>query len=165
MPKPKKDRTVLFPPRVVLFKPQGIPAYMLEQVVLMVDEYEAVRLVDNDGLDQEKAAEKMNVSRPTCARIIESAHKKIAEALTQGKAIRIEGGAYILRRNLLKCLSCGTLWEEKTPQRDSDEADRLKCPSCEGNQVLDLSRQVGGQPEGGRGGGKGRSGRMGRGWR
>jgi predicted DNA-binding protein (UPF0251 family) len=64
----------------------------LQEVVISLDEFEAVRLADLGGLYQEQAAEQMDVSRPTFSRIIESAHKKIADALVHGKAIRIEGG-------------------------------------------------------------------------
>ncbi|MEE8591774.1 MAG: DUF134 domain-containing protein, partial [Spirochaetia bacterium] len=59
MAKPKKDRRVQYPPSVVYFKPQGIPMFQLEQEILTVDEYEAIRLVDKDGLDQEQAAKQM----------------------------------------------------------------------------------------------------------
>ena len=107
MAKPKKERQVLYPPTAVFFKPQGIPLVQLQQVVLNVDEYEAIRLVDYDGLDQEKAAEKLGISRATCARIVEGAHKKIAEAITQAKAIRIEGGSFVLKKNLMRCMECG----------------------------------------------------------
>jgi predicted DNA-binding protein (UPF0251 family) len=75
MAKPKKDRRVQYPPSVVYFKPQGIPMFQLKQEILTVDEYEAIRLVDKDGLDQEQAARRMGVSRATCARIMVSAHK------------------------------------------------------------------------------------------
>jgi predicted DNA-binding protein (UPF0251 family) len=64
----------------------------LEDVVMTLDEFEAMRLADLDGLYQEQAAEQMNVSRPTFSRIIESAHRKAADALVHGKALRIEGG-------------------------------------------------------------------------
>ena len=67
---------------------------MLEEVVLTIDEFEAVRLADLEGLYQEQAAEKMNVSRQTFGRIIESARKKVAEALVQGKALKIGGGEF-----------------------------------------------------------------------
>ena len=63
---------------------------MLEEVVLRADELEALKLYDVDGLEQTKAAEKMKISQPTFARILDSANKKIAEALVKGKAIRIE---------------------------------------------------------------------------
>ncbi|UCG00251.1 MAG: DUF134 domain-containing protein, partial [Spirochaetaceae bacterium] len=53
MAKPKKERNVLFPPAVFFFKPQGIPLVQLQKVILNVDEYEAIRLVDYEGLDQE----------------------------------------------------------------------------------------------------------------
>ena len=64
----------------------------LELVTLTFDEIEALRLGDLEGLYQEQAAEKMNVSRQTFGRIIDSAHKKIADALVNGKALSIEGG-------------------------------------------------------------------------
>jgi len=65
---------------------------MLEEIILTVDEFEAIRLADFEGLYQEKAAKKMNISRQTFGRIIESGHKKVAEALMKGKALKIEGG-------------------------------------------------------------------------
>ncbi|MGC8684203.1 MAG: DUF134 domain-containing protein [bacterium] len=92
MPRPVCRRRVGFMPGVRYFKPMGIPMRMLEEIVLSVDELEAVRLADYQGLYQEQAAEKMRISRPTFGRIIESAHRKIAEALITGKALRIEGG-------------------------------------------------------------------------
>ncbi len=66
----------------------------LEISQLSIEEYEAMRLYDVDGLDQTQAAEMMNISRPTFGRIIVSAHKKVAEALVYGKAIQIRGGSY-----------------------------------------------------------------------
>jgi len=74
------------------YKPKGIPLALLQQTTLTVDELEAIRLADLQGLYQEQAAEKMNVSRQTFGRILESAHKKIADALVNGKALLIEGG-------------------------------------------------------------------------
>lgn len=64
----------------------------VEEVVLALDEFEAIRLADLDGLYQEKAAAEMGVSRPTFSRIIEAAHRKVADALVHGKVLRIEGG-------------------------------------------------------------------------
>ena len=64
----------------------------LAQVTLSLDEYESIRLADLEGLYQEEAAQRMNISRQTFGRIIEAAHKKIADALINGKAIKIEGG-------------------------------------------------------------------------
>ena len=64
---------------------------------LAVDELEAPRLKDFQGMEQEKAATAMNVSQPTFHRILQSAHSKVADALVNGKAIRIEGGEYIVK--------------------------------------------------------------------
>ena len=90
MPRHKIPRCVRFNPDVYYFKPQGIPLQMLEEVVLLPDELEALKLHDVDGFEQIKAAEKMKISQPTFARILDSAYKKIAEAIIKGKAIRIE---------------------------------------------------------------------------
>jgi predicted DNA-binding protein (UPF0251 family) len=79
-----------FKPNVYFFKPQGIPLRMLEEIVLLSDELEAVKLYEVDGFEQIKAAQKMKISQPTFARLLGSANKKIAEAIIHGKAIRIE---------------------------------------------------------------------------
>lgn len=90
MPRPKIPRCLRFKPNVYYFKPQGIPLRHLEEVVLEPDELEALKLHDIDGLEQIEAAEKMKISQPTFARVLDSAYKKIAEGIIKGKAIRIE---------------------------------------------------------------------------
>ena len=92
MPRPRHCRRVAYLPQATFYKPRGIPLSVLQHITLTVDELEAIRLADLEGLYQEQAAEKMNVSRQTFGRIIESAHKKIADALVNGKALSIEGG-------------------------------------------------------------------------
>jgi len=81
-------------PNVTYFKPRGIPLVELEEVILQVDEFEAVRLKDLGGLEQEECAKKMNISQPTFHRLVLSARKKISDAIVNGKAIKIEGGNY-----------------------------------------------------------------------
>jgi predicted DNA-binding protein (UPF0251 family) len=83
-----------------VFKPGGIPAHDLTTVVMTLDEYEAVRLADLQGLYQAEAAERMGVSRPTFGRIVESAHRKVAQALVHGQALLIEGGAVVTAQHL-----------------------------------------------------------------
>jgi predicted DNA-binding protein (UPF0251 family) len=90
MPRPKIQRRLGFDPSVYYFKPQGIPLRFLEEVVLLADELEALKLYEIDNLAQIEAAQKMNISQPTFARILDRANKKVAEAVVQGKAIRIE---------------------------------------------------------------------------
>jgi predicted DNA-binding protein (UPF0251 family) len=92
MPRPRHCRRVAQLPEANYYKPRGIPLSVLEEVILTVDEFEAIRLTDLEGLYQADAAEKMSVSRQTLGRILESAHKKIADALVNGKALLIKGG-------------------------------------------------------------------------
>ena len=92
MPRPCRCRRIRCNPDKNYFKPRGIPLDSLEEVNLALDELEAVRLADFEGLYQEDAAEKMDISRQTFGNIIKSAHKKIADALLNGKALKIEGG-------------------------------------------------------------------------
>ena len=92
MPRPVQPRTIEFVPRVTFFKPAGIPRVELEEVALTLDELEAVRLADLNGLYQETAAPKMDISRSAFARILESARHKIADALIHGKSLKLEGG-------------------------------------------------------------------------
>ena len=92
MPRPRLQRIVSGQPVVTVYKPAGVPASALQWVNLALDEFEAIRLIDNDGLDQETAAAQMGVSRPTVTRILASARGKIARFLTHGQALVIQGG-------------------------------------------------------------------------
>lgn len=89
MPRPRRPRFLRFKPNVYYFKPQGIPLRTLEEVELLPDELESLKLYEVDGLDQKAAALKMQVSQPTFARILDSANRKVAQAIVYGKAIRI----------------------------------------------------------------------------
>ena len=99
MPRKKCLRHIDLNPNVTYYKPSGIPLKMLSEIIIHLDELEAIRLADYEGKYQEKAAESMKVSRQTFGRIVESAHKKISDALINGKAIRIEGGNIKLKGN------------------------------------------------------------------
>lgn len=94
MPRPCKRRRVGARPNSSYFKPAGIRKVDLEESVLAVDEFEAVRLKDFLNLEQNECAEKMNISQPTFHRLVMSARKKIADAIVNGKAIKIEGGNF-----------------------------------------------------------------------
>ena len=104
---------------------------MLEEVILNVDEFEAIRLADLESLYQEQAAEKMKVSRPTFGRIIDSAHKKVAEALVKGKALKIEGGEFKMAANRkFRCYTCQHTWE--LPYGTGRPEN---CPSCKSGNI------------------------------
>ena len=92
MPRPCKLRKVCGQPTICRFKPCGIPAAELETVTLTLDEFEALRLADIEKLYQEDAAKSMKVSRQTFGNIIESAHRKVADAIVNAKMLIIEGG-------------------------------------------------------------------------
>jgi len=94
MVRPRLCRRVRFNPDITYFKPRGIPLRKLQEVILAIDEFEAVRLKDLEGLEQENCAKKMNISQPTFHRLVLSARKKIAGAIINGKAIKIEGGNF-----------------------------------------------------------------------
>jgi uncharacterized protein len=90
MSRPKKCRFVGCNPRALYFKPRGIPLFQLEETGLDMDELESVRLADYEGLYHEDAAVKMGISRATFGRILNNARRKIADAIVNGKALKIE---------------------------------------------------------------------------
>ncbi len=129
MPRPPSCRRIGFTPDLTVFKPAGIPGRMLAEVVLSLDELEAIRLADLGGFYQEQAASQMGISRQTFGSIISSAHGKLADCIVHGKMLRIEGGAVmILRQRRFQCSSCGHVWNE--PHGTGRPAG---CPTCQGN--------------------------------
>lgn len=118
-------------PGVTYFKPAGIPMRFLEEVQLTLEETEAIRLKDIESLDQAGCAGRMNISRPTAQRIIESARKKIADALLNGKAIRIEGGNIEMLPRYYTCAN-GHQWS--IPFEQAGDSPQT-CPEC-GNPGL-----------------------------
>ncbi|MFC1912013.1 DUF134 domain-containing protein [Chloroflexota bacterium] len=127
MSRPPKYRRVAFLPNVTYFKPAGIPLRALEEVQLSVEEAEAIRLKDLEGLEQEEGAERMNISRPTFQRVLASARQKMADALLNGKAIRIEGGSFEMASSRFKCLN-GHEWE--VPFEVMMRTPPQLCPTC-----------------------------------
>jgi len=90
MSRPKKCRCVGYNPNVYYFKPRGIPLVDLEEVSIRLDELEAIRLADYEGLYHEDAARTMKISRATFGRILDGARHTVAEAIIKGKALKIE---------------------------------------------------------------------------
>jgi uncharacterized protein len=129
MPRHKCCRIIQSLPNNTCYKPKGIPVSQLEEVVLTLDEYEAMRLADFDQLYQEHAAGKMHISRQTFGRVVESAHHKIAEALIHGKAIIIEGGEVAIQGSRkIKCRNC-----QCSVKQNSDTVNIMLCPKCSKN--------------------------------
>ena len=120
MPRPRKCRKVCCLPKSNLFGP--IDKTMIEnQIIIMtVDEYEAIRLMDLEGMTQEECAEKMNVARTTVQRIYNEARLKIAKSLVNGYLLKIEGGDYQLCEENSSLFGCRRCHEQKCCQISSD---------------------------------------------
>jgi predicted DNA-binding protein (UPF0251 family) len=124
MPRPRKCRMVRFVPNNPCFHPQ---LRNVEEVVLSIEEVEAIRLSDFMGLDQDTAAESMDVSRGTFQRIIYEARRKLADALINGKIIRIEGGNYEVTSDKPCCRENGKRCRDKRcSKRENCEGGALK---------------------------------------
>ena len=128
MSRPNKLRCVNFLPGVGYFRPEGVPINALQEICLSVEEVEALRLKDLGGLEQEECAGRMCISRPTFHRVLGSARGKIADALVNGKAIRIEGGDFELPQRRFKCGNDGHEWD--VPFEALAGRLPLTCPTC-----------------------------------
>jgi len=129
--RPRCCRRIACMPQCVLFKPAGIPASCLDEVVLSLDELEALRLADLAGLYHEQAAERMEVSRQTFGRTLENARRKVAQVLTEGKALRIEGGEVEMSEvRTFKCYDCQHTWQ--LPFGGGRPAE---CPGCKSANI------------------------------
>jgi predicted DNA-binding protein (UPF0251 family) len=118
-------------PNATYFKPAGIPLLYLNEICLSVEEAEALRLKDLEGLEQVEGAISMGISRPTFQRILSSARKKVADALLNGKAIKIEGGNFQV--NVQK-LCCHKHRATINPAEGEDENVSL-CPACDDEKI------------------------------
>ena len=103
MPRPRKLRYVLGDAPVRYYKPQGLPLKELSEVILSLDGLEALRLADADNLDQTEAAALMGISRPTFSRLLREARFAVATALSQGSALRIDGGPVVVGGQVREC--------------------------------------------------------------
>ena len=94
MPRPRRTRRIFFQPDVTYFKPIGIPMINLKEIVLNFDELETIRLIDFEGMEQNKAGKKMKISQSTLSRLLRTGRKKLADAIINGQAIKIQGGNF-----------------------------------------------------------------------
>jgi predicted DNA-binding protein (UPF0251 family) len=133
MSRPQDNRMVLEPPLFSAFKPLGITGKDLEQIQLALDEFEAFRLADYNGLSHAEAADEMGISRSTFSRLIEKARKKIADFIIQGKLLTIEGGSVHFRNNIIRCQSCGHMFKINISNTISE------CPTCHSKHLNNLA--------------------------
>ena len=122
-------------PDVTYFKPIGIPLVQLQEVRLSVEEAEAIRLKDLEELEQDECAQRMNISRPTFARVLGSARQKMADALINGKAIRIAGGSFEMAVRHFRC-NDGHEWD--VPFETMINTPPQFCPKCNTTNIMAL---------------------------
>lgn len=125
MPRPKKWRRVSSIPTQKVFGPLGRQEEA-EVVIMSVEEYESLKLMDLEGLDQNACADKMLVARSTFQRIYSQAKNKLVDCLVNNKIIKVEGGNYTLKVCQIQCSNCGHEWEQKYEEIDKD----IICPNC-----------------------------------
>jgi predicted DNA-binding protein (UPF0251 family) len=128
-----RKRRIHQPPNFKNFKPSGIPRNILKTLYLTIDEYEAVRLADYEGMEHLEASEKMNISRPTFTRLIEKARHKIARTIIDGMELVVEGGNVEFLNTLRRCRDCG---DEQLSPSNKNTAD---CPECGSDNVEDVA--------------------------
>jgi predicted DNA-binding protein (UPF0251 family)/DNA-directed RNA polymerase subunit RPC12/RpoP len=123
-------------PAVPFFVPseEGIPE--VSKNILLVEELEALRLKDLEGLEQEECAEKMEISRATFQRILLSAREKVADSLVNGKLIHIDGGNYTFHMCSVKCMVCGKEWMESHENLMAVKNGEYTCPDCGSANIL-----------------------------
>ena len=140
MARPTKCRRVEFFPEQTYYTPCRGSAcggrQAQEEINLKIEELEAMRLKDLEDLNQDECAARMQISRQTFQNVLDSARKKVALALTEGKAIRISGGQYTTKHCQLYCGECGAHYEV------SYEQDRVTCPACGSHKVYCVKKQA-----------------------
>ncbi len=130
MARPIKCRRVEFLPSITSFIPVEDDNRGLNAINLKVEELEAMRLKDIEGLNQQECADEMGVSRQTFQNIIDSGRKKVTQALIEGRGINIKGGNYVFTHCQFKCKNCNRTYEVNFIR------DRDTCPTCHSHRVV-----------------------------
>lgn len=136
MARPTKWRKIENIPTIPYFVPSEKDVAEVPKNILKLEELEAIRLKDLEGLEQGECAEKMEVSRPTFQRILLSAREKIADSLVNGKIIHIEGGNFTRNICPVRCLECGKDWMESYENLESIKNGEYSCPGCGSTKIV-----------------------------
>ncbi|MFW6257267.1 MAG: DUF134 domain-containing protein [Prolixibacteraceae bacterium] len=131
MPRKKRNRRIQVPPVIKGMSVYGVRGRKSNEVILRLEEYEAIRLLDYQGLTQEQASVHMDVSRPTLTRIYEEARNKVATAFVEGRDLLFKGGDVYFEENWYKCNSCNASF--------SDFSEQPGCPVCSSEEVISLN--------------------------
>ena len=137
MPRPQKKRSVNFPPSWTSFKPVGIRSKELETISLGLDEFEAIRLADYEGLDHAESAVLMEISRSTFSRLVERARQKVAVFIIEGQRLQIDGGEIHFHGNVIQCAVCAHQFAAPLNEQPTE------CPACGSPSLIDLADRHG----------------------
>ncbi|MBN2852548.1 MAG: DUF134 domain-containing protein [Clostridia bacterium] len=134
MARPTKWRKIEYVPTSIRFTPDGNQDF--SENVLKLEEIEAIRLKDLEGLEQNECAMKMEVSRPTFQRILIDARMKIADSIINGKSISIAGGNFTRNICQATCTNCKSDWNESYENFIAVKNGTYQCPKCGSNEVV-----------------------------
>jgi len=150
-PRPKRRRMLSEPPSISGFVPESgdYSSASEDRIILLFEEYEAIKLSDYEGLTQLEASVRMHISRPTFTRIYESARKKVAKAFVENRRISIEGGHVEFNADWYRCECCGSVLKRKSGWKAGS------CPVCGEAQVVPLQQAANNFQKRGRGAGCG----------
>jgi uncharacterized protein len=132
MPRPRLINKIQMPPRVKGFNPVGIYRMQAEPIKLNIEEYEAIRLLDYEGLTQVEAALMMGISRPSLTRIYERARKKMATMITEARQLLIEGGKVVFDSEWYSCERCDCKFN------NPDKLAHNQCLLCGSNNIFNM---------------------------
>jgi predicted DNA-binding protein (UPF0251 family)/DNA-directed RNA polymerase subunit RPC12/RpoP len=136
MSRPARYRKIEYPPLIKGFNPIGVHANRKEEINLFLEEYEAIRLMDYEHLNQVEAAKRMDVSRPTLTRIYDSARKKLAMALVNSLRVLVSGGRVEFNDDWFRCLDCDAVFQVINLD------DRQLCPHCQSENLLHVNDEI-----------------------
>jgi predicted DNA-binding protein (UPF0251 family) len=136
MARPTKWRRIEHVPAIPYFVPSETKIQELPENILKLEELEAIRLKDLEGLEQAECAQRMEVSRPTFQRILLSAREKVADSLINSKMIRIEGGNFTRNICPIICKDCGKEWKESFENIEAIKNGKYACPNCASSNVI-----------------------------
>ncbi len=132
MPRRKRNRRIQVPPVIKGMSVYGVRGRKSNEVILHLEEYEAIRLLDYQNLTQEEAAVFMDVSRPTLTRIYEEARNKVATAFVEGRDLIFRGGDIYFDKNWFKCNSCKASFSNYSEEN-------VNCAVCGSNDLISLN--------------------------
>lgn len=135
MARPTKWRKIEHIPTMPYFVPTEQGVDELAENIIKLEELEAIRLKDLEGLEQAECAKLMEVSRPTFQRILLSAREKIADSLINGKMVHVEGGNFTRNICPIRCGNCGGEWKESFENIEAIKNGKYICPKCGSDQI------------------------------